>query len=65
LDFINGKPRKAVEHLVSVIKPATLKDLIESKLEVNKSDLKKDFLEFVAYLDKMAIIRRALTCCRT
>jgi hypothetical protein len=23
LDFINGKPKKAVEHLVSVIKPAT------------------------------------------
>jgi hypothetical protein len=28
LDFINGKPKKAVEHLVSVIKPATLKALI-------------------------------------
>jgi hypothetical protein len=27
LDFINGKPKKAVEHLVSVIKPATLKAL--------------------------------------
>jgi hypothetical protein len=25
LDFINGKPKRAVEHLVSVIKPATLK----------------------------------------
>jgi hypothetical protein len=29
LDFINGKPKKAVEHLVSVIKPSTLKALIE------------------------------------
>jgi hypothetical protein len=28
LDFINGKPKKAVEHLVSVIRPATLKALI-------------------------------------
>jgi hypothetical protein len=28
LDFINGKPTKAVEHLVPVIKPATLKALI-------------------------------------
>jgi hypothetical protein len=28
LDFINGKPKKAVKHLVSVIKPATLKALI-------------------------------------
>jgi hypothetical protein len=32
LTFINGKPKKAVEHLVSVIRPATLKTLIESKL---------------------------------
>jgi hypothetical protein len=56
LDFINGKPKKAVEHLVSVIKPATLKALIESKLEMDKSELKKDFLEFVGYLKKMAII---------
>jgi hypothetical protein len=32
LDFSNGKPKKAVEHLVSVIRPATLKALIKSKL---------------------------------
>jgi hypothetical protein len=56
LDFINGKPKKAVEHLVPVIKPATLKALIESKLEMDKSDLKKDSLVFVAYLEEMAII---------
>jgi hypothetical protein len=47
LHFINGKPKKAFEHLVSVIRPATLKALIESKLEMDKSELKKDFLEFV------------------
>jgi hypothetical protein len=41
---------------VSIIKPATLKALIESKLEMDKSHLKKDFLEFVADLEKMAII---------
>jgi hypothetical protein len=40
LDFINGKPKKAVEHLVSVIKLATLKALIESKLEMDISELK-------------------------
>jgi hypothetical protein len=56
LDFINGKPKKAVEHLVSVIRPATLKALIERKLEMDKSELKKDFLEFVKYLEMMAII---------
>jgi hypothetical protein len=56
LDFINGKPKKAVEHLVSVVRPATLKALIESKLEMDKSRLKKDFLEFVKYLEEMAII---------
>jgi hypothetical protein len=56
LDFINGKPKKAVENLMSVIKPATLKVLIESKLAMDKSDLKKDFLRFLAYLKQMAII---------
>jgi hypothetical protein len=56
LDFINGKPKKAVEYLASVFKPATLKALIESKLEMDKSELKKDFLEFVTVLKKMAII---------
>jgi hypothetical protein len=35
LDFINGKPKKAVEHLVTVIRPATLKTLMESKLEMD------------------------------
>jgi hypothetical protein len=48
--------RRPVEHLVSVIKPATLKALIESKQEMDKSELKKDSLEFVCYLKKMAII---------
>jgi hypothetical protein len=56
LDFINGKPNKAGEHLVSIMKPASLKALIESKLEMNKSELKKDLLEFVGYLKKMNII---------
>jgi hypothetical protein len=56
LDFIDGKPKNSFEHLVSVIKPPTLKALIESKLKMNKSDLKKDFLEFVTNLEKMANI---------
>jgi hypothetical protein len=55
-DSVNGKPKKAVEHLVSVIWLATLKALIESKLEMDKSELKKDFLEFITYLEEMAII---------
>jgi hypothetical protein len=56
LDFIIGKPKKAVEHLVSVIRQATLKALIGRKLEMDKSELKKDFLIFVKYLEEMAII---------
>jgi hypothetical protein len=56
LHFINGKPKKAVEHLLSVIRPATLKALTKRKLEMDKSELKKSFLEFVTYLEKMAII---------
>jgi hypothetical protein len=56
LDFINGKPKKPVEHLESVIKPASLNALIESKLEMDKSELMKELLEFVTYLKKVAII---------
>jgi hypothetical protein len=41
---------------MSVINSATLKALIESKQEMDKSDLKMDILKFVAYLAKMAII---------
>jgi hypothetical protein len=55
LDFFDGKPKKAVEHVVWGIKPATLKTLIESKLEMVKSEPKKDFLEIVGYIKKMAI----------
>jgi hypothetical protein len=40
---------------VSIIKPATLKALIERKLEMDMSELEKDFLEFVAYPRKMYI----------
>jgi hypothetical protein len=57
LDFINGKQKKAVEHVVSEIKSATLKALIEIKLEMDMSELKKDFLEFVNYLKTMAIVQ--------
>jgi uncharacterized membrane protein YheB (UPF0754 family) len=56
LDFIEDKPKQAVKHLVSVIKSATRKDPIESKLEMDMSDLMMDFLELVPYLEKMAII---------
>jgi hypothetical protein len=58
LDFINGKPNKAVKHLVSVIRPATLssRGFRGSKLEMDMSELKKDNLEFVKYLEEMAII---------
>jgi hypothetical protein len=31
LNFTIGEPKKAVEHLVSVIKPAIIKALIESR----------------------------------
>jgi ribosomal protein S17E len=56
LEFINNEPKWAVEHLMSGIKPATLKNLIERKLEMNRSDLKKDFLEFNSVLGKIAIV---------
>jgi hypothetical protein len=40
---------------VSVNKPASLKALIESKVEMNKPCLKEDFLTF-AYLEREAIL---------
>jgi hypothetical protein len=36
LAFNNFRPKKSVEHLVAEIKPATLKALIERKLEMDK-----------------------------
>jgi hypothetical protein len=64
LDFSYGKPKKAVEHLVSVVRPATLKALIESKLEIDKSELKKDFLGLVKVFGRDGYhTRRALSCC--
>jgi hypothetical protein len=57
LDYINGKLKKAVDHLVPVIKPATLRALIESKLEIDMSELKKNFLEFVGHVEKMVFCR--------
>jgi hypothetical protein len=44
LDFSNGKPKQAVEHLVSVIRPVTFEFLIERKQEMDKSNLKKTSL---------------------
>jgi hypothetical protein len=46
-------PRRVKEPL---IRPATLKALIESKLEMDKSEVKNDFLELVKYLEEMAIV---------
>jgi hypothetical protein len=57
LDFINGKQKTGVEDLESVIKPAATKAPIESKVEVDRSDVKLDFLGFIAYVETMAIIR--------
>jgi hypothetical protein len=62
LELINGKPKRAVEHLVSMIRRTTLKALIESKLEMDKSELKKDFLEFVTSEEDGYHTRRALPC---
>jgi hypothetical protein len=42
---------------VSVIKQSTLEALIKGKPEMDKSELKKDFLKFVSYLKEMVIIR--------
>jgi hypothetical protein len=41
---------------MSIIKPTIPKALIESKAELDMSNLKKDFLEVVPYLEKIAII---------
>jgi hypothetical protein len=66
LDFINVKPKKAVEHLVSVIKPATLKALIERKVVMDIIGT-QERLPRVSWLseDDGYHTRRALSCCGT
>jgi hypothetical protein len=56
LDLVKNKPKRAVEHIVSVIKPTTLKSIVESDLELDKSDLKKDFFKFIEYFEAIAIV---------
>jgi hypothetical protein len=48
--------RKQSSILCRYIKPFTLKDLVESKLHIDMSDLEKDLLEFDAYLETISII---------
>jgi hypothetical protein len=52
LYFIKRKPNKADGHLVSGNKPATPKALLESKLGMGKSNLRKDFIKLVAFVWK-------------
>jgi hypothetical protein len=66
LESIKNVPKKYVENLVSVIKLATLKALIENKIEMDKSDLKKNFLEFCCLSEEDCYhIRRARSCGRS
>jgi hypothetical protein len=56
LNLVKGKPKKAVEHIVSAIKPVLLKVLVESDLELDQSDLKKDFFQFIKYLEDISVV---------
>jgi hypothetical protein len=50
LDFISGKPMKTFAHMMSLIKPATFKALIESKLEMDKSVRPQEGLPRVRFI---------------
>jgi hypothetical protein len=48
------KPNLAIKHLLSVAKPAQLKEVCESNLLLDLIELRKDFYGFVKHLRKTA-----------
>ena len=51
---IETKPKTAVAHVLSAVRPLNLQDLLQSDLEFAKSDCKKYFKEFLKHDIKLA-----------
>jgi hypothetical protein len=58
--LIKKQPKLAIKHLVSVLKPAHLKELCENDLNLEYIELRKDFPGFVKHLRARAAVAELL-----
>jgi hypothetical protein len=52
--LLKDQPKLAIKHLLSVVKPAQLKEVCENDLLLDQIELRKDFYGFVIHLRKTA-----------
>jgi hypothetical protein len=52
--LVKGQPNLAIKHLLSVVKPAQLKEVCENNLPLDQVERRKDFYGFVEHLRKTA-----------
>jgi hypothetical protein len=52
--IVEDQPKLAIKHLLSVVKPAHLKEVCENDLLLDQIELRKDFYVFVKHLRKTA-----------
>jgi hypothetical protein len=53
--LVKDQPKLAIKHLLSVVKPAQLKEVCENDLQLDQVALRKDFYGFVKHLRKTAV----------
>jgi hypothetical protein len=54
--IVKDQPKLAIKHLLSVVKPAQLKEVCENDLLLDQIELRKDFYGFVKHLRKTAAV---------
>jgi hypothetical protein len=54
LTLVKDQPKLAIKHLLSVVRPAQLKEVCENDLLLDQIELRKDFYGFVKHLRKTA-----------
>jgi hypothetical protein len=52
---VKDQPKLAIKHLLSVVKPAQLKEVCENDFQLDQVALRKDFYGFVKHLRKTAV----------
>jgi hypothetical protein len=53
--LVKEQPKLAIKHLLSVVKPAQLKDVCENDLQLDQVALRKDFYGFLKHLRNTAV----------
>jgi hypothetical protein len=53
--LVKDQPKLAIKHLLSVVKPAQLKEVCENDFQLDQVALRKDFYGFVKHLKKTAV----------